>query len=100
MQTAFANPPATVYDTCVAVVERFGQKFDELPINEQAVWLDATGFIYACAFGRAVAVVPLPDDCPMRRAADCAIAKLHDLGVNVMKEVHFVSQRVSSTGGH
>lgn len=85
MQDAFRNPPASVYDTYVAALERFGPCVEMISAEERRLLLEVVAFTYTCAVGRMAARLPAPGQC--RRNTDPVVLQILDEAQTVLAEI-------------
>lgn len=85
MQDAFRKPPASVYDTYVAALERFGACVDMISPEERRLLLEVVAFTYTCAVGRMTARLPQPAKC--RRTTDAVVLQILDEAQAALAEI-------------
>lgn len=87
MEQTFRSPPASVHDTFVACLARFGLAPDDLPRAERERIMEVVRFAYTAAMGRLCAQLPPPDKC--RRSTDkVALQMLEEVGRALQEVAH------------
>lgn len=98
MQDAFRNPPASVYDTYVAAIERLGTCVEMISPQERRLLLEVVAFTYTCAVGRLTARLPQPEQC--RRTTDAVVLQvLHEAQTALAEIAHATQPPISPRHG-
>lgn len=85
MHKAFSQPPATLHDTFLAAIEKYGLNLAAMSAQEAKLLRGVVSFSYVCAVGRMTAAVPSTEklSCNENKAA---LQVLHE-SLQVLQEV-------------